>query len=163
MRSFRKFRAYDVGDSRFHTTGEALIPYGWEKAGTLLDPIAYPLAFAHWGTLHGGDGVSTFAAGPDMRGRIPVGKDEGAGRVAAAWANQDGGTGGEEKHTLQAAENGPHNHGVYGGSTDTSRVYGYFDGGQSAGVGGSTSTVGSGTAHNVRQPGAAGFWIVRVL
>ena len=47
---------------------------------------------------------------PDYRGRTPVGTDEGAGRVAAAWAQTPGQGGGEDRHTLTNGEMPAHNH-----------------------------------------------------
>jgi len=55
-------------------------------------------------TYGGGDGVSTFNL-PNLKGRIPVGLDEGQ-----AEFNAKGKTGGENEHTLTITEMPTHNH-----------------------------------------------------
>ncbi len=54
-------------------------PANWSLCdGQLLSIQNYQALFALIGTTYGGDGVNTFAT-PDLRGRLPVGDQQGAG------------------------------------------------------------------------------------
>lgn len=79
-------------------------PSGWLIAdGSALSRSTYSLLFSVIGTTHGaGDGSSTFNI-PDMRGRVPVGKNTGTFSTL-------GGAGGAETHTLSTAEIPSHTH-----------------------------------------------------
>lgn len=81
-----------------------------------------------------GDGVATFNV-PDLRGRVPAGRDDMGGTAASRLANVISGStlgasGGVERHTLSSAESGMpghstvgdggHTHSVGGASTDHS-------------------------------------------
>jgi microcystin-dependent protein len=80
--------------------------------GQAVSRTKYASLFGAIGTTYGGgDGSTTFNV-PDMRGRVPVGVDSGAGRVTAN--NARGNSGGEEKHQLSSGEVASHNHGVSG-------------------------------------------------
>jgi microcystin-dependent protein len=80
--------------------------------GAAISRSTFPKLFAAIGTAYGvGDGSTTFNL-PDLRGRVPVGEDGAAGRVAANDAR--GQAAGLENHTLAAAEGSvpTHGHGV---------------------------------------------------
>lgn len=73
----------------------------------------YPDLFTAIGTTYGAADGTHFNV-PDLRGRVAIGKDGGAGRVTATTFTPDGNTlgavGGEQTHAMIAAENGVHNH-----------------------------------------------------
>ena len=124
-------------------------PTGWLLCfGQAVSRTTYAALFTALGTSYGaGDGSTTFAL-PDLRGRIPGGKDNmggsAASRLTTAGSGVDGTTlgaaGGAQTHTLTNAQ------------LPTSVI----------GTGGSTiargatvsdlQTVGSGQAHNNTQP-----------
>lgn len=84
--------------------------------GQAVSRNAYAALFAVIGTTFGtGDGKTTFNL-PDLRGRVPLGKDNmggaSANRVIAPEADALGGVEGAEKHTLTVAEMPSHSHGV---------------------------------------------------
>ena len=87
-------------------------PNGWLLAdGSALSRITYAKLFAAINTTYGaGDGSTTFNL-PDLRGKVPVGKN------AATFATL-GGTGGNEAVTLSAAQSGlpAHSH-TFSGTT----------------------------------------------
>lgn len=98
---------------------EAGIPGGWAACyGQSVTKIANPILWARAsadGFPHGGDANNVTL--PDMRGRVPVGKDNmggaAAGRVGVGNAGQTlGGSQGIERHPLIAAENAPHAHAI---------------------------------------------------
>ncbi|MDO0946632.1 hypothetical protein [Chromohalobacter israelensis] len=68
---------------------------------------------------------------PDYRGRAPVGTDEGAGRISAAWAKTPGQGGGADTHKLGTDEMPSHDHAA---SASTNGYHGHS---------GSTGTDGS--------------------
>jgi microcystin-dependent protein len=84
-------------------------PGGWLMCdGAAVSRATYADLFNAISTSYGiGDGSTTFNL-PDLRGRVPVGVDGAAARLTANDAL--GNSGGEEKHVLTAAENGPHFH-----------------------------------------------------
>ena len=90
-------------------------PVGWLFCyGQQISRASYAALFAVIGTTYGvGDGSTTFNL-PDLRGRIPLTKDNmggtSANRVTAAAADTLGGSGGAENHTLSASEIPAHNH-----------------------------------------------------
>lgn len=127
----------------------ATAPTGWLLCyGQVVSRTTYADLFTVLSTTYGaGDGSTTFAL-PDLRGRIPGGKDNmggsAASRLTTAGSGVDGSTlgasGGAQTHTLTNAQ------------LPTSVI----------GTGGSTiargatisdlQTVGSGQAHNNTQP-----------
>jgi microcystin-dependent protein len=95
-------------------------PSGWALCNGRLLPIAeYGDLFALLGTLHGGDGRTTFGV-PDLRGRIPIHAGDGAG--SGLTPRTLGGRGGSETVTLTPAELPRHEHRFHAtASTATSR------------------------------------------
>jgi microcystin-dependent protein len=90
-------------------TARSSPPSGWLLCdGAAVSRTTFAALFAAIGSAFGaGDGSTTFNV-PDLRGRVPVGVDGSAGRLAA----NDGlaQVGGEEMHTLTSAELASHNH-----------------------------------------------------
>lgn len=65
-------------------------PVGWALCNGQTLPIASNAAlFSLIGTTYGGDGSSTFAL-PDLRGRVPIGKGQGAGLSNYAIGDKNG-------------------------------------------------------------------------
>lgn len=136
-------------------------PTGWLLCfGQTVSRTTYASLFAALGTSYGaGDGSTTFAL-PDLRGRIPGGKDNmggsAASRLTTAGSGVDGATlgasGGAQTHTLTESQMPAHSHNYVGGSNAA--------GSGTAGAAGqsanayymSTNAAGSGTAHNNTQP-----------
>jgi microcystin-dependent protein len=112
-------------------------PPGWLLcAGQAVSRTTYSALFSVIGTTFGsGDGVNTFNV-PDLRGRVVIGLDNlngsSANRITAAAADQLGGSGGSETHTLSLSEMPSHDH---TGSTSSSGSHTH------------TGTVGTGGSH----------------
>lgn len=93
-------------------------PSGWLLCyGQAVSRTTYGDLFGVIGTTFGvGDGSTTFNV-PDLRGRIPLGKDNmggtSANRVTAAEADTIGGASGAETHTLVVSEMPAHGHDAY--------------------------------------------------
>lgn len=130
-------------------------PANWLLAdGAAVSRSVYSSLFAVIGTTYGtGDGTSTFNL-PDLRGRVPVGKNAGTFGTLGA-------TGGAETHTLTEAQIPPHTHSWSAQSTGD--VNDYIGGsvasfGISASYNSATnygsflSNTGGGQAHNNLQP-----------
>lgn len=116
--------------------------------GTAVSRTTYSDLFAIVGTTYGvGNGTTTFNV-PDLRGRIPVGKNTGTFSTL-------GGTGGAETHTLTTAEMPSHSH-TRGRGNDNNLGTGATQYGWQAtdDFSGSfaTDTTGGGGAHNNLQP-----------
>lgn len=96
------------------TWSGATAPPNWLLCdGTAVSRRTYASLFGVIGTTYGaGDGSTTFNL-PDLRGRVPVGKNGGT-------FGSLGSTGGAETHTLTTAQMPSHNH---GGSTSTTGAH----------------------------------------
>ena len=85
-------------------------PRGWAFCdGQLLAISQNDALFSIIGTTYGGDGVTTFAL-PDLRGRLPVHKGQGAGLTNYTLGEKFG----QETVTLVPNNLPPHTHPVYG-------------------------------------------------
>jgi microcystin-dependent protein len=84
----------------------AAAPGGWLLCdGSLVSRTTYSGLFAAIGTVYGaGDGSTTFAL-PNLKGRVPVGRDS-----AQAEFGELGAAGGAKTHTLTVAEMPSHTH-----------------------------------------------------
>jgi microcystin-dependent protein len=114
---------------------------GWLLCdGSAVSRVTYSALWAVIGGTYGaGDGSTTFNL-PDLRGRVPVHPDAGAGRLTAN--NAIGNSGGEAAHLLTIAELPANFRGLQtGGGTE----------GTAAGAG-SNATNGGGGAHNNMPP-----------
>jgi microcystin-dependent protein len=144
-----------------------IVPKGYAQCnGQILQINANQALFALLGTTFGGNGVQTFAL-PNLQGRTPVGVGSNGGNTTA-W----GQIGGEETHTLIAAEVPQHNHAlnVVGGANSTlSNGNMLASGGANvytapanlgAMIAGTLSTVGSSQAHENRQPYLVMNWLI---
>lgn len=88
---------------------------GWLPCdGALYYKADYPTLYDAIGDVYtdGGDPSDSFRV-PDMRGRVGLTKDDGAGVMSAGWADTLGGTGGEETHQLTESELAAHSHSVF--------------------------------------------------
>lgn len=136
-------------------------PRGWAFCDGQILPINQNQSlYSLLGTTYGGDGRTSFAL-PDLRGRTPI----HVGRSNGGDYHQLGSKGGEETHTLSAAEMPQHVHAVQATNdaptADTPaghvlasagvNAYGSLDTPVDMGPG-SVSNVGSGQAHDNMQP-----------
>lgn len=144
-----------------------IVPYGGASApskwllcyGQNVSRTTYAGLFAILGTAFGaGDGSTTFGI-PDMRGRVPAGKDNmGGGNTYRLWSQMSGSTlgasGGEEYHYLTAAEMPSHTHSTVAWGYFNAYVYPQAINAMQNYGGGYTTTgaAGSGGSHNNLQP-----------
>lgn len=130
--------------------------------GSAVSRTTYAALFAITSTTYGaGNGTTTFNL-PDLRGRVPVGKS------ADTEFDVLGETGGEKTHVLTEAELAAHTHTVplvsgslVGGSTgifNTTHVTNANVGPASE----TSSSTGSGTAHNNLQPYITLNYIIKI-
>lgn len=138
--------------------------------GSNVSRTTYARLFAVLSTTYGaGNGSTTFGL-PDLRGRVPMGVDGAAGRIASNDAL--GNSGGAATHTLTAAESGlrdhthdldyntrfvPGNAGLGTMNTYETPMVGLADSSTNGVEGGAVS----GSAHNNLQPYQVVNWIVK--
>jgi len=140
--------------------GNSSVPTGFVFCdGSAISRSTYSALFTAIGTSYGtGDGSSTFNV-PDLRGRVPAGKDNMGGSAAnrltssgAVNGNTLGNAGGGETHTLSTSELASHLHRY--GNTNASGSTG--SGGNRdalpAALNFNTEATGGGSAHNNIQP-----------
>lgn len=170
----------------------ALMPYagqtepsGWLFCyGQNVSRSTYASLFSVIGTLYGvGDGSTTFGL-PDLRGRLPAGRDDmggvAAGRLTATTVSPDGNTlgatGGAQTHTLTSNELAVHGHAfrlslsgddnlfTTGGialNTINQNNYPAYTGALSATPGQQIGAGGGGAAHNNIQPTLVTNWVIK--
>ena len=149
--------------------------------GSAVSRSTYATLFAALdnGNIYGaGDGSSTFNL-PDLRGRVIAGQDDMGGASANRLTDQTGGlngdtlggTGGSETHTLTTAQLASHTHTfsdtdshtvsfprtlIPGAANNSVNVDGsgqrHDEGTLTVSISGTTSSAGSGSAHNNVQP-----------
>lgn len=140
-------------------------PTGWALAyGQAVSRTTYADLYAIIGTTYGvGDGSTTFNL-PDLRGRVPAGKDNMGGVAASRLTNSGtgnpgidgsalGAVGGVDRHTITTAQMPAHTHTYdkYAGSSAGSSPS--SGSGQQAGFSNIASgSVGTGDAHPNAQP-----------
>lgn len=146
-------------------------PNGWLFCdGSSISTTAYPELFSAIGYTYGGSGTSFTV--PDLRGRVPAGRDNMGGSAASRLTNTVlsasdtlGATGGAQTHALTTAQLPAHKHGValksdgaiasfniqLGSSGNTYRFASDGTIGNNNGSDGSAS-VGSDNAHTNTQP-----------
>ena len=118
-------------------------PSGYVLAdGSALSRTTYKNLFTICGVAYGsGDGSTTFNV-PDLRGRVPVGKN-------AATFSTLGATGGTETETLSIAQIPPHTH---SGNVGSGSVGGGYAAGSAQTYNPTTGSTGGGGSHNNIQP-----------
>ena len=138
--------------------------------GQAISRSTYADLFSAISTTYGtGDGSSTFNV-PDLRGRVIAGQDDMGGSSANRLTDQTGGlngdtlgdTGGSETHTLSTAQMPAHTHTVAAQqqvSGDSTNRGGSGQLGAAATI--TTSSTGSGSAHNNVQPTIILNYIIR--
>jgi len=145
--------------------GGSTAPTGWLICdGSAVSRTTYAALFAILGTTYGaGNGSTTFNL-PDLRGKIPVGRDSGQTEFDVL-----GETGGAKTHTLTTTEMPVHNHtsssvdfwlsNTWAGGVDKPLAYGKASGST---ISFNTGNAGSGGAHNNLQPYQVINYIVKI-
>jgi microcystin-dependent protein len=139
--------------------------------GQAVSRTTYANLFTAISTTYGsGDGSTTFNV-PDMRGLTVIGKDDMGGSAAnnvtsastnGANSTALGGKGGAETCSLTSGQNGAHTHTLSGNTNDTGSTL-TAKGTNNAGTAfdHTTSSSGSGTAHNNMPPWIALNYIIK--
>lgn len=146
-------------------------PSGWLLCyGQAVSRTTYAALFAAISTTYGaGDGTTTFNL-PDLRGRVPGGKDDMGGVAASRLTTGGSGVngaalgavGGAETHTLSLAQMPAHSHTVTGGTASGGTgANDVRSSGNPTGTAPTTNSQGSGTAHNNTQPTVVLNYIVK--
>lgn len=140
--------------------GSDIIPSNWLLCdGRAINREDYQELFNTIGTNFGsGDGFTTFNL-PDLRKRVPVGKDENDTDFDILGA-----TGGEKEHTLTIEEMPSHNHqssNYFEGSGGTSRVWAVRSLADLTGYKDTSSQVGGNQPHNILQPYIVQNYIIK--
>lgn len=148
--------------------GGAAAPTGWLLCyGQAISRTTYADLFTAIGTSYGvGDGSTTFNV-PDLRGRVPAGKDNmggsAAGRLTSTTMTPDGvtlgATGGAQTHQLTTAELASHSHS--GSFTTASTGSGGGSGVTTITGSANTGSAGSDQAHNNVQPSQIFNFIIK--
>jgi microcystin-dependent protein len=143
-------------------------PTGWLLCdGSAVSRTTYATLFTAIGTAYGtGNGSTTFNV-PNLKGRIPVGRD-----AADTSFDVIGETGGAKTHTLTTAEIPAHNHPItFSGQTFTPAGGGGYVASSTGGSGAggptgqwsySIGNTGGGGAHNNLQPYVVMNYIIKV-
>lgn len=140
-----------------HAYGGSTAPTGWLICdGSAVSRTTYAALFAIIGTTYGaGNGSTTFNL-PDLRGKIPVGRDSGQTEFDVL-----GETGGAKTHTLSTTEIPSHQHSY--GPTGSSGAFGMVDSVSASSSGlRQTGFTGGGAAHNNLQPYQVINYIVKI-
>lgn len=155
--------------------GGTSAPSGWLLCdGTAVDRTTYATLFGVIGIAYGsGNGSTTFNI-PDLRGRVPAGKDDMGGAAANRLTGTSGGVagatlgaaGGAETHVIVTAEMPAHAHVITydretpeGGSGDNAAWSLRASGGAYSGT---TTSVGANTAHNNVQPSLIVNYLIKI-
>ena len=139
----------------------ATAPGGWLLcSGQAVSRTTYAALFAALGTTYGvGDGSTTFNI-PDLRGRVPGGKDNmggtAANRLTTAGSGVNGvnlgAVGGTETHTLTTPQIPSHTHDVAKLNPVGGTGYDITGGSLWTYGGAASASAGGGGAHNNTQP-----------
>jgi len=133
--------------------------------GSAVSRTTYADLFTAIGESYGaGDGSTTFNL-PDLRGRVPVGKDDMGGNAAnTILTNGDtlGNSGGEETHILTESEMPSHSHAIGGDIYSSGGSYFLMNSNNSYNVNRYSSSEGGDQAHNNMQPYLITNYIIKV-
>ncbi len=154
----------DASDISEIVPAGTVLPYAGASAptgylmcdGSAVSRTTYAALFAAIGTAFGaGNGTTTFNV-PDLRGRVPVGKNAGTFSTLGA-------TGGEETHQLTATEMPSHSHNIRLNTGTGSGTAPAQHGSNGSTLNFSSDSVGSDGAHNNLQPYQVLNYIIRYL